>query len=171
LTRALVQAVRALLAGAVALCLALHAAHAQPAQPPQPAHSTQAAEAAVRTPQRIVSLVPSLTETVCSLGACSRLVGTDRDLGRYTFVAGASIYPFAWNILLAARSEGLGGVMTTIHGRVEPQVKELLGVPDHVALATVMALGHPVHQPTKLRRDPVGSFATIDRFDGEPFAG
>jgi len=81
LTRALVQAVRALLAGAVALCLALPAAHAQPAQPaqpPQPAHSTQAAEAAVRTPQRIVSLVPSLTETVCSLGACSRLVGTDR---------------------------------------------------------------------------------------------
>lgn len=29
-------------------------------------------------PQRIVSLVPSLTETVCELGACERLVGTDR---------------------------------------------------------------------------------------------
>lgn len=29
-------------------------------------------------PQRIVSLLPSLTETVCELGACSRLVGTDR---------------------------------------------------------------------------------------------
>lgn len=29
-------------------------------------------------PQRIVSLLPSLTETVCELGACARLVGVDR---------------------------------------------------------------------------------------------
>jgi iron complex transport system substrate-binding protein len=29
-------------------------------------------------PQRIVSLLPSLTETVCELGACGRLVGVDR---------------------------------------------------------------------------------------------
>ena len=31
-----------------------------------------------QAPQRIVSLLPSLTETVCELGACQRLVGTDR---------------------------------------------------------------------------------------------
>lgn len=31
-----------------------------------------------RSPQRIVSLLPSLTETVCELGECHRLVGVDR---------------------------------------------------------------------------------------------
>mgnify|MGYP006195264587 CR=1 FL=1 len=31
-----------------------------------------------RTPQRIVSLLPSLAETVCALGECQRLVGVDR---------------------------------------------------------------------------------------------
>lgn len=30
-------------------------------------------------PQRIVSLLPSLTETVCELGQCARLVGVDRN--------------------------------------------------------------------------------------------
>lgn len=31
-----------------------------------------------KAPQRIVSLLPSLTETVCELGQCQRLVGVDR---------------------------------------------------------------------------------------------
>ncbi|NJS37084.1 MAG: ABC transporter substrate-binding protein [Brachymonas sp.] len=31
-----------------------------------------------RSPQRIVSVLPSLTESVCVLGACDRLVGVDR---------------------------------------------------------------------------------------------
>ena len=31
-----------------------------------------------KAPQRIVSLLPSLTETVCELGQCARLIGVDR---------------------------------------------------------------------------------------------
>jgi nitroreductase len=97
-----------------------------------------------------------------------RLATLDRDLGRYTLVGGASIYPFVWNTLLAARAEGLGGVMTTLPILREPQVKALLNIPDHLCIATVVALGRPVHQPTRLRRDAVEAFTTIDTFDGEP---
>ena len=102
-------------------------------------------------------------------GDLERLVATDRDLGRYTMVAGASIYPFVWNILLASRTEGLGGVITTMHARVEPEIRDLLEVPDNLALACVLFIGHPVHQPTRLRRLPVHEFVTIDSVAGEPF--
>jgi len=96
------------------------------------------------------------------------LAAVDRDLGRYTLAGGASVYPFAWSILLAAREEGLAGVITTMPIRQEPAVRELLGAPDHFALAAVLALGHPVRQPRGLTRSPVADFATTDRLDGPP---
>jgi nitroreductase len=96
------------------------------------------------------------------------LAATDRDLGRYTIVGGASIYPFAWSVLLAARAEGLGGVMTTMNVLHEPEVKALLHAPDEFAVAAVLALGYPTKRATKLRRDPFESFVTIDSYDGPP---
>jgi nitroreductase len=111
--------------------------------------------------------VPVLLVLLADLRA---LAAVDRDLDRYTLVGGASIYPFAWSILLAARAEGLAGVMTTMATRHEDEVRSLLAVPDHLAVAGVVALGRPVHQPTRLRRRPVSDFATVDRFDGPPLA-
>lgn len=73
-------------------------------------------------------------------------------------------------MLLAARAEGLGGVLTTMLVHREREVKQLLGVPDEYAVAAVLALGRPVHQPRRLTREPVDSFATADRFDGPALA-
>jgi nitroreductase len=100
----------------------------------------------------------------------SMLAAIDRDARRYTFAGGASIYPFAWSVLLAARSEGLGGVITTIAIREEAQVKTILGAADPLALAAVIALGYPVRRPRRLRREPVSAFATVDSIDGPEFA-
>ncbi len=96
------------------------------------------------------------------------LAATDRDLGRHTIVGGASIYPFVWSVLLAARAEGLGGVITTMNVVHEPEVKALLDVPDEFAVAAVLALGYPIERATKLRRAPIDSFVTVDSFDGTP---
>ena len=97
------------------------------------------------------------------------LATLDRDLDRYTLVGGASIYPFAWSLLLAAHDAGLGGVITTVAIREEPALRELFAIPDHVVVAGVLALGYPAgKRATKLRRNPVESFATVDRYDGAP---
>lgn len=93
----------------------------------------------------------------------------DSELDRIGVISGASIYPFVWNTLLAARSEGLGGVLTTYLAGEEAKVQQLLGTPEHHAICAMVPLGHPVKQLTKLRRRAVEEFTTIDRFDGEPF--
>ena len=85
-----------------------------------------------------------------------------------TIVGGASVYPFVWSILLAARAEGVGGVVTTMAVTREPQLRDLLSIPDEFAVAAVLALGYPVSRATRLRREPVESFATLDTFDGPP---
>jgi nitroreductase len=94
----------------------------------------------------------------------------DQDLDRIGVVAGASVYPFVWNILLAARNEGYGGVLTTAAVTEEPRVKELLGIPPDDAVAAVLPLGKPVRQLTKLKRRAVAEVASRERFDGEPFS-
>jgi nitroreductase len=79
------------------------------------------------------------------------------------------VYPFCWSLLLAARTEGLRGVLTTFLTRAEPEVRALLGVPERFAVAAMLTLGFPAGEPpTRLRRRAVGEFATLDRFDGEP---
>ena len=90
---------------------------------------------------------PALLLVLADLAA---LAAVDRDLPRYTLVGGASIYPFVWSLLLAARAEGLGGVTTTVAIRHEPELRALFGIPDSVAVAALVVLGRPVDQPSRL---------------------
>jgi nitroreductase len=111
--------------------------------------------------------VPVLLVLLVDLRA---VAAVDRDGDRYPFAGGASVYPFAWNLLLAARAEGLGGVITTMPVRSEPDVKEILAAPEEFAVAAVIALGEPVRQLRRLSRSPVDSFTTIDKVGGDPFS-
>ena len=92
----------------------------------------------------------------------------DQDLARVGIISGASIYPFAWNILLAARHEGFAGTITTLAAAQEPRLQERLALPRHVAVCAVMPLGRPVRQLTKLTRKAVAEFAMLERWGGPP---
>ena len=98
------------------------------------------------------------------------LAVTDDSLPRTSIVGGASIYPFAQNLLLGLRNEGLGASMTTLLVPAEAEVRELLGIPQDVALAAHIGVGHRSDDwPKQLSRRPVGEFAFAERF-GEPFS-
>ena len=90
----------------------------------------------------------------------------DSELDRIGVISGGSIYPFVWNILLAARNEGLGGTLTTFVGGQEDKLKALLNVPSEYAFAAMLPIGKPEKQLTRLSRKPVTEFVVRERFDG-----
>lgn len=149
--------------------IAQMAAGEGPWNPLQPCGVDPAVVAATPVPDGMVTgtlLGAEVVLVVClDLGVAAAF---DQHLDRIGVISGASIYPFVWNILLAARNEGYGGVLTTMVVAQEPKVRELLGIPDNYAVACMLPLGKPVKQVTKLTRRPVSEFTTRERFDGPP---
>lgn len=68
---------------------------------------------------------------------------------------GASVYPACQNLLVAARALGYGGVLTGFHHAVEPQLRELLGIPDDVGVSATITIGRPAGAHGPVRRRPM----------------
>ena len=94
----------------------------------------------------------------------------DQYLDRVGVISGASIYPFIWNVLMAARQAGYGGTITTIPAAEEQKVQAMLLIPADYAVCAAVPLGKPVKQLTKLKRRSVEEIATRENFDGEVFS-
>jgi len=70
------------------------------------------------------------------------------------------------NLCLALRNEGVATTLTTLLCLFEPQVKELLGIPDEYATAAHIVAGYPAKPfPTRLTRHPVEDIAFMNNFD------
>jgi nitroreductase len=110
-----------------------------------------------------IASVPVLLVILLDLTNCPAV---DSGLDRLSISAGASVYPFAHNILLAARERGFGGHFTTLLARQEPALRDLLGFPPGTVLATMLPLGRPAKQVTRLRRRPVEDFTTVGSYHG-----
>lgn len=115
-----------------------------------------------------------LAEAPVIVVVCAELAGvhpTDTELGRLSIVGGGSVYPAVQNVLLACRDAGLGAALTTLLCAYEPQVKELLKIPDGFATAAHLVIGYRERPfPTSLDRRPLAEIA-FDGTWGRPFAG
>lgn len=92
---------------------------------------------------------------------------TDAKLDRVSMVGGGSVYPAVQNAMLACVAEGLGCTLTTLHCLREPEVKELLRIPDAWATVAMVPIGYPVgrgHGP--ITRKGTDRMAARDTFDG-----
>src|SRR5436853_129800 len=72
--------------------------------------------------------------------------------------------PAVQNLLLAARSFGLGATLTTLHHHHDPEIKRLLGIPNEVQTAALIPLGWPLGRFGKVERLPVEEVAFADRW-------
>ncbi len=136
-----------------------------------PSSVTDETAANIPMPRRLMDPyieAPVLLAVCVDLGV---VASVDKELDRVGVISGGSIYPFVWSLLLMARNEGYGGTLTTIPIANEPELKPILGLPDHYAIAAFLPIGKPVKQLTTLKRGSVEGFTTIDRFDGETFGG
>lgn len=112
--------------------------------------------------------VPAIVVLCAELGS---LRPTDLELDRLSVVGGGSIYPTAQNFCLALRAQGVASALTTLLVHSEPEVKELLGIPDGIITAAHIAVGYPERGfPARLSRAPVEEIVFADAY-GAPLAG
>lgn len=76
----------------------------------------------------------------------------------------ASVYPAVQNLLLAARSMGIGGALTTVHRVRQDEVRSLLGIPDRFQTVALVPLGRPTGRFGIAPRRPVESVTHWNRF-------
>ena len=79
--------------------------------------------------------------------------------------AANSVVPSAQNLLLAARSLGIGSSITTLHASVEERVHELFGIPDDAQVVYCMPLGYPRGRFGATTRKPLGEVSAVDHWD------
>lgn len=76
----------------------------------------------------------------------------------------SSVYPATQNLLLAAAALGLGSAMTTLAVQRRGELRELLGVPEHVEPMAVVPLGWPSRPLGPPRREPAAAKAHREVF-------
>lgn len=86
-------------------------------------------------------LVDNLQHAPALILCCLDGQAQERGIHQSTYYG--SIYPAIQNLMLAARSKGIGSTMTTLHMAREQDIKHILSIPDNVATVALIPLGYP----------------------------
>ena len=81
-----------------------------------------------------------------------------------TRISGSSIYPAVQNMLLAARSLGLGATLTTLHLQFEKEAEAAMGLPPNVHSYALLPIGYPMGRFGAVRRVPLADVVYQDRW-------
>ncbi len=76
-----------------------------------------------------------------------------------------SIYPAVQNLLVAARSLGLGTVLTTLHTFRADEVRAVLGIPDEAHIVCGIPMGWPAVPFGPVRRRPLSEVAYWNQWE------
>ena len=79
--------------------------------------------------------------------------------------ASGGIIPSAQNLLLAARSYGIGGTIATLHAVVDERVQKLLNIPDTAEIVYCIPLGYPRGVFGSVTRKALEEVCGMDRWD------
>ena len=76
----------------------------------------------------------------------------------------STVYPAAQNLIVAARSLGVGTCFTTFPANAEPQIRQLCQVPDDLHMLVYVAVGYPEREFRPVKRKPVDQVITWNRY-------
>lgn len=113
-----------------------------------------------RVYSRAMHTVDNLHEAPAIIVACLTQPTTD-DVNVASGLFG-SVYPAIQNLMLAARSKGLGSVLLTLatdYSPIKPEkhraVRDILALPEDAGSVAIIPVGYPTGEWGKPRRDPV----------------
>ncbi len=109
--------------------------------------------------QSAMRLADEIGETPLLIFLCATAQGA---------AAAASVIPSVQNMLLAARSLGIGGNITTLHPTVDERAKALFGVPDRAQIVYCVPMGYPKGRFGPLNRKPLREVVSQNRWGESP---
>lgn len=81
-------------------------------------------------------------------------------------LAGSSIYPSIQNLMLAARAEGLGTVLTTPQDGIMETLRSEIGIPEEALPVAIIPMGWPDVNFGPVTRRPLEEFLHWERWGG-----